>query len=319
MLFARLESGKSLREVARSLRRSHTSLSRELKRNAKYGKPYIPCKADEKSARRSIEQRSKAPLKDPLVFLYVREHLRMGWSPEQIAGRLPIDVSGYSLDTESIYRHIYRVENRRACLWEYLTYRRRKRMRQNGRSVKRLGKIPNAVSIDLRPKEANERFDIGHWETDNVQGKQKDKTALSVSTERVTRLAILDKLPDRTAEAKLLSVSSRMLELPKMARLTITADNGSENTNHEEISNTLSVQVYFCHSYCSWEKGTVENTAGRIRRFIPKGESIDEIPEEVVRNLEVRLNTTPRKCLGFMTPYEKMEELLHQEMVESYH
>lgn len=92
--------------------------------------------------------------------------------------------------------------------------------------------------------------------------------------------------------------------------MTLTADNGAENTNHQELKQSLDLDVYFCHAYHSWEKGTVENTNGRIRRVIPKGFSLDDLTEGEIKELEYRLNSTLRKCLGFLTPYEKMVEVL---------
>ena len=164
-----------------------------------------------------------------------------------------------------------------------------------GRKVSRHGKIPFAVSIEQRPKSILGRRRIGHWETDNIIGRQTDKTALSVTVERKTRFTVLTKLVDRKAITKTMAVITRLNSYP---RRTLTADNGKENSHHRTISQELHMLMYFCHSYASWEKGSVENMNGRIRRFIPKGISIDAI--------EHSLNNTPRKCLAFKTPYEMM-------------
>lgn len=309
-LYAGIESGKSLREIAKELGRDHSTLSRELRRNAKYGKPYIPCKAQEKTDKRAKEQRRKAPLKNPLVFVYVRQKLRKGLSPEQIAGRLSIDHPGYTIDDETIYRYIYAKQNRREKLWRHLPLARKKRRKKQGRKVKKRGKIPNAVPIDKRPKEVEKRKTVGHWETDNMEGKRSDQSVVSVTAERLARLVFLTKLKDRKAATKRKALTSRFGDLPPRARLTLTADNGPENSEHEEITATLSLPVFFCHPYHAWEKGTVENTIKRVRRFVPKGTSIDDLPEEKLAAIEHHLNNTPRKCLGFLTPYEKMEELL---------
>lgn len=97
---------------------------------------------------------------------------------------------------------------------------------------------------------------------------------------------------------------------PNNLRLTITTDNGSENSHHKIISEQLQLTMYFCHAYHSWEKGGVENMNKRIRRFIPKGTSIDQISKSRIKQIEWILNNTPRKCLGYLTPHEKMLELL---------
>lgn len=116
----------------------------------------------------------------------------------------------------------------------------------------------------------------------------------------------MTKLTDRSAQAKAEALINR---LAGYVIKTLTADNGAENTNHQEIAKSLELLMYFCHAYHSWEKGTVENTNGRIRRYIPKGVSIDPLSEEFIQTLEDKLNNTPRKCLQYQTPYEMMHKL----------
>lgn len=319
-LFLLNEQGISKREIGRILGRSDTTLGRELKRNKTgLGKRsneylifrYIPCKAHQKAIKRGVKQRSKAPLKETLIWLFVREHLRepFNWTPEEISGRLPKLHPGKSICTESIYQYIYSKKARKYKLWELLVNGRKKRMKKGGRKVQRASKIPNATSIEKRPKVVDLRSRIGDWETDNVVGKLTDKFALSVTVERLTRLTILS-LTRKTTESKTENLIKRLTEFPVEARITLTADNGAENTNHQELTSSLGLSVFFCHIYHSWEKGTVENTNGRIRRFIPKGKSLDDLTETQIKELEYRLNSTPRKCLEFLTPYEKMKEVL---------
>lgn len=309
--------GMSLRSIGKKLRRSQSSLTRELQRNIKYGNEYfrneyLPCKAQKLADKRATKQRYKAPLKSPAIFLYVRKHLREDcWSPEVIAGRLFIDHPELSICHETIYQYIYskRTKTRGMHLEQYLVLGRKKRMKQNGRSVQRVSKIPEAVSIDLRPKVVNRRKQIGHWETDNIIGKQTDKSALSVTVERVIRVTLMNKLWDRSAETKMKLVGRRLNQFPDKLKRTVTADNGSENTNHKALTTLTKMLVFFCHPYHSWERGTVENTNGIIRRYIPKGVSIDTLSDEYIAALEYKLNTTPRKCLQYLTPYEMMHKL----------
>lgn len=311
-LYGWQKEGLSLREIAKKLGRSHASLSREVHRNAKYGAVYLPCRAQKKADKRTVRQRQKAPLKSSLVYLYVREHLRVGWSPEQIAGRIRIDHPEETIDDETIYRYIYRKDwyVRRDKLWQHLTLRRKRRMKKDGRHVHREGRIPEAVSIDKRLRIVAKRKQIGHWESDNVIGCQTDKTALSTTVERVLKVTLLSKLEAKTADAKTKVLFMRMARLPEKVRRTMTVDNGSENANHKEITESLGMNVYFCHAYHSWEKGSVENSNGRVRRFIPKGVSIDSIDEKTIQMIEWTMNNTPRKCLGFRTPYEALQEYL---------
>lgn len=309
-LYAFQQLGLSLREIGRRLKRSQSSVTRELQRNAKYGAEYIPCRAQRLSDRRGFKQRYQAPLKNPLVFLYVREHLRAGWTPDEIAGRLPVAYPGESISYETIYRYIYSKRMRRYQYWQYLTLGRKKRMKKNGRSVHRNSKILEAKSIDLRPEIVNLRTRVGDWETDGMEGKKTDQTVVSATVERLAHLTLLNKLTDRSAETKTQAVVTRLLRYPKEVRLTLTADNGTENSYHQELAKLTGLDVFFCHAYHSWEKGTVENTIGRVRRYIPKGTSIDDLTEQQITEVEYRLNSTPRKCLGYLTPYEKMSELI---------
>lgn len=309
-MYALKEQGFSLREIGRRLGRDHTSLSDELKNNAPYGQGYIPCKAHLKAFKRGVKQRTKAPLKNHKVFLFVREHLREGWTPDEIAGRLPLIHPGESVSYETIYRYIYSRRMKRFEYWQYLTLGRKKRMKKQGRSVHRDSKIPGSISIDLRPEVVALRSRVGDWETDNIIGKLTDKTALSVTVERVTKLTLLTKLSDRLAVTKKDALIRRLGIFPKDLRLTLTQDNGAENSLHKEISERLDLLMFFCHAYHSWEKGTVENTNGRIRRYIPKGLSIDDLTEEYIKEVERRMNSTPRKCLGYLTPYEKISQVL---------
>jgi len=311
----------SLREIGRRLGRDHTSLSDELKINKTgkgkrsheyFSQEYLPGLAQEKAEKRALKQRQKAPLKEVVIFLYVREHLRKPffWTPEEISGRLPKIHPGKSISVETIYQYIYSKPAKRYKLWQLLTCQRKKRMKKNGRTVQRDGKIPGSISIDLRPEVVGLRERIGDWETDNLGGKTTDKTALSVTVERLSRYTILSKLTNRLAVTKRDALIRRLGIFPQQARLTLTTDNGSENSQHLQISHDLELIMYFCHAYHSWEKGSVENMNKRIRRFIPKGTSIDQVSKTRIKQIEWILNHTPRKCLGYLTPEEKMLEFL---------
>ena len=183
-------------------------------------------------------------------------------------------------------------------------------MKKLGRIVRRDSRIPDAKSIDLRPKSIDKRTTLEHWESDNMEGIKKDKFSISVTVERYLRLTHLTKVAVKKAVSKSSALTYRLGVYPKRLRKTVTVDNGSENTNHKDVKTYLDMNVYFCHAYHSWEKGTVENTVGRVRRYIPKGISINNITEEQIGRIENKLNNTPRKCLGFLTPYEKKNQML---------
>jgi IS30 family transposase len=310
LLYGLQKQGLSIRSIAKKLGRSHSTISRELERNKRLDNIYLPCFANIQAGFRANKQRKKARLKNPIVYDYVREHLRLGWSPEAIAGRLPIDIPGESICHETIYAYIYKHGVLKQHLWRYLVCQRRKRGKIDGRKLQRHSKIPEAISIEKRPQEVALRSVPGHWETDLIIGQARDKGALSVTVERVTRITIISKLPMRTAPFKATNLIKRLSPYPPFMLKTMTTDNGGENYLHQKVTQQLNIDYYFAHAYASWEKGTVENTNQRIRRYIHKGESIDELSHKAVEKLEDYLNSTPRKCLNFKTPNEKMREVL---------
>jgi IS30 family transposase len=308
LLFAWREKKESLRTIAKRLHRSHATLSREWRRNTKYFHSYLPCMAQKRYERISGAQRRGASLKTPFIFLYVRKHLAEGWSPEQIAGRLSLDHPHQHIDDETIYRYIYSPQARKDRLWELLPLGRKRRRHRYGRKTQRTAAISRMpfLTIDERPLEIGERKIFGHWETDNYIGTNKEKAVLSVTTERLTRFTVLKKLEGKDARPKTTALIERLSKFSSIARQSITADNGFENYGHKAIAQELAVAVYFTHPYASWEKGTVENTNGRIRRYIPRGTMLTHLSDSAIGKIEKQLNTTPRKCLGYKTPLEQL-------------
>jgi IS30 family transposase len=314
-IFGFREKGLSFRAISKLLHRNVGTISREIDRHTKYGRRYVPCHAHSESIRVGVRQRRKSALKNPTVFLYVRTSLRKElWSPETISGRLPIDHPGESICLETIYRYIYlNPRTKREKLWKYLELHRRKRMKKNGRKVKEYSKLTEAIPIQERPEIVNNRSEAGHWETDNLEGKRSDKSAISVTVERVMRKTKLSKLSSHTAQVKTKAVIQNLNQERKINDIfvkSITFDRGPENSGYKEIGEKLKVQTYACNPYHSWEKGTVENMNKRIRRFIPKGISVEEITQDYLTLLEDKLNNTPRKVLNYLTPNEFQKKLL---------
>ena len=237
--------------------------------------------------------------------MYVREKLKTkGWSPEAISGRLKLE-RGFSIHHETIYRYIYHPSNRKEELWKHLTYQRKKRQKWDGRSVRKVNRIKNAISIEERPQNVELRNEYGHWETDLMEGPRKSKPALLVNVERKYRYTKFSRIPSKNAE----STTGNMVRLLKRYYpQSITADNGLENTQHESITRQLDTNFYFCHPYSSWEKGTVENRIGVIRRYIPKGTDLSRFSHRELELLEKKVNNLPMKCLGWYTPAEMMRK-----------
>lgn len=314
--------GKPLWEIAKEINRNVGTVSRELRRNkSRCDIKYFPTKAQETADKRAVSQRTKAPLKNPQVFLYVRRKLRTDeWSPETIAGRLKIDLPGEHICFETIYQYIHG-KGKRFQLWKHLVRGHKKRRVKSGRKVNRdkhQSKIPGAISIDLRLKRANERSQVGHFETDLMEGKRSQKTALSIMVDRKTRHTLLGKVKNKSSLEKEKILTNQLKSLQSLEKSdkpiakSVTTDNGSENTNHQEVAKETGVKFYFCHPYHSWEKGTVENMIGRVRRYIPKGASIHNLTDEQIQWVENKLNNTPRKVLNFRTPNEVMEKELNR-------
>lgn len=320
-LFAWHESGISIQTIAKRLGRNPASVSRELGRN-KTGRGqrsheyltsrYLPCRAQKKADKRALRQRTKAPLKNPGIFLYVRTHLRKPyyWTPEQIAGRIEVDHPGLSIHHETIYRYIYGRGQKRMKLWIHLRLHRKKRMKWHGRKVQAHMRLKDALPIEKRPDEANTRQQEGHWETDNTGTIKSDRTGISTSVERKTRAIRLKKLKDGKAKTKRKVLVSQMRKEHKVFQKTLTLDRGPENTDHESFTRQTQMPVYACNPYHSWEKGSVENGIGRSRFFIPKGQSVDHLTQRNLTRIEIIMNNTPRKCLGYLTPNEVYERIV---------
>lgn len=306
-LYAGLKLGFSLRDMAKRLGRTHTSLGRELKRHTRYGRPYKPVPANKRAVRWAAKQRYKAPLKNPQTLNYVLEKLKLGWSPETISGRIGIDKPGLSICQESVYAWIYGKRWKRDKLWKYLESGHVKRRRKRGRKVSSYTQVLDSKSIDLRPDTANLRLEMGHGETDLMESGRGDSAALSVTADRLTRMVSLAKVADKTGWSK---ARALMRPAPAGVWLTITADRGPENKKYQVWETKLGTSVFFCHAYHSWEKGTVENTIKRIRRFIPKGSDISRYSWRDIRRIEEWMNHKPMKCLQYLTPHERMQREL---------
>ena len=187
-----------------------------------------------------------------------------------------------------------------------LSFEARKHLRRRGKPYKRKtrqdgrGHIKDTVSIELRPKEVEQRLDIGDWEIDTVLGKPGTGGLVTV-VDRTSRLLLAAKIEDKTAT----TVQAALIRLLEGVECrSLTTDNGKEFARHKEVSAALGVPVYFAHPHSPWERGTNENTNGLIREYLPKGIDFREVRSDDVLRIVERLNNRPRKCLGFRTPNE---------------
>lgn len=299
-----LKKGYSHRTIGSALGRSQASISREIKRNST-SSGYDPHRARVKARnRRKISKYQGMKVEErPRLRKYIISKLKQKWTPEEIAGRLKeVDTHLSYVSGKGIYKWLYSAYGQPYC---FLLPKQRFRPRKRRKKKTKREMIPNRIGIEHRPATANERSEFGHFEEDTmVSGRRtKSKAALAVFSERKARYSKLKKM--RNMRPKI-HVQAQKKMAANLIMKTITYDNGLENKNHEQVAKELSVRTFFCNPYSSWEKGTVENTIGRIRRFIPKGADISKYTDRQIQKIEDWLNHTPRKSLNYKTPYEIM-------------
>jgi len=290
--------GLSQAEIARRLGRDRATVSRELRRNA-IPAGYLPDVAQRRYQARRQRCRRRARLQNRRLQRNVLQLLERGLSPEQISGRLRVEQGRTVVNHETIYRFVYESPlGRQEKLYQYLRRGKKKRTRRQGRRS-HVSPIAQRLFIDARPLAAAQRTEIGHWESDSLLFGHDQ--ALNVLVERLSRFTVVTRLRNKTAHDTRHALVARLAQLPHSS---ITADNGSENADHVMVSHTLAIPFYFCHPYHSWEKGTVENTNGLIRRYLPRDTDLDRVDQGDLDAIASELNHRPRKCLGFRTPYE---------------
>ena len=293
--------GLSLRAIALRLRRAPSTISRELRRNALEGGAYRPVPAEGVYLLR--RQRPARLEQDVKLRGYVLARLLEGWTPEQISGRLGkgIEIGLKLISTEAIYAWVYSKARKADALWRYLTRGRPRRGRRKRPSKDR---IAEKVHISERTQAADQREEVGHWEADLVICKRS--RPVLVLHERKTRLTLISRLMGKTAAETVSALMAMVKRLAPALRGSITFDNGGEFARHALLRDMLSATTYFCDAYASWQKGGVENTNGRIRRWLPRSMDLDQVSDEDIQEIAMTLNSTPPKCLGFKTPIEAM-------------
>ena len=284
--------------IARALKRSPSTIYRELARNSDV-KGYRGSLAIKRTDRRRRGAKKKIKLDTPMRSM-IKSLLGEYYSPEQISGRLKLAL-GVEISHETIYKHIWGDKENGGDLHKFLRTNG-KRYRKRGSGKDKRGQIKNAVSIDDRPAIVEEKSRIGDWEIDTVIGKNH-KQALVTIVERKSKFTVMKKVENKTAEL-VAAATIELLRPYKDLVFTITADNGKEFACHEKVAKTLDCSYYFAHPYSSWERGLNENTNGLIRQFFPKGSRFEELTERSVKRAKGLLNRRPRKTLGFATPTE---------------
>jgi IS30 family transposase len=286
-----------------------STIGRELKRNSEQGE-YAAIHAQGKTWERAEKSAySKHPLKNAKVYSYVTEHLREGWSPDQIAGRLkfenPHDRTWW-ITNETIYRWVYGSGQAEQRWWEYLRRKQKKRRKENGRGVQR-SRIPDRISIHQRPVEVGRRQEIGHWEGDTVES-QGHRPGIHTEVERVSRFLVARKVAAITSQATSIVQHQIFAEMAGEIRRSTTLDNGRENYQHTRLHD-LKMSTYFADPYSAWQRGTNENGNWHLRRYFPKGTDFSVVPDDELQEVVDEINNRPRKVLGYSTARETLARL----------
>ena len=296
--------GYNLNNIARMLGRNRSTISREIKRNgaAKY-KSYTPHAAEARSKKRKSVANTHPRLKNSFIRDYVHKKIKDGWSPEIISGTLKKEHPENSISHESIYQYIYADAQE---LKHYLPRHYRVRRTRKAKKTGSVENIPGRVGIDLRPETINDRSEFGHWESDSMVSRQS-QAALAVQLERLSRYVKIKKVIANKAEPVSRAIIQNLMDIDASFRKSITYDNGKENVKHQDVNQALGISSYFCHAYRSWEKGSIEQVIGLIRRYLPKKTDLAKVTECQIEYIENQLNSRPRKCLNFATPYDVLQ------------
>jgi transposase, IS30 family len=308
----RRQAGQSIRQIAATLDRAPSSVSRELNRNTGKQTGYRPSSASEQAKARRW-QGSKL-LRKPELQALVLSCLRKGWSPQQVAGRLKREQGRCVVSYETIYRFIAaQIARTKDYAWRlYLPRAKSKRGFRGRKGGSPAEHIKGRIPIAQRPAQAADRANPGHWEADLMLFRTYGQAVLTLH-ERSSRILAILRQPSKQAGPVADAIQALLASLPSNLRQTITFDNGTEFARHASLTQTLGIQTFFCDPHAPWQKGGIENAIGRLRRVLPRKTDLATISHNQIRQLASRYNHTPRKCLDFQTPAEVFLQVLHFE------
>jgi len=291
----------SMSEIGRRLNRNKSTISRELSRNTdERHSVYFPDTADAlmKARRKQAKVRFQSISAETLNE--VKQRLEQHHSPEQLAGRMERKGLG-KISYETIYLMIYANHQEMGIYQQYLRQKQKQRRRKS-HNPKR-GGIPNRVGIENRPKIADLKTEIGHWESDTVIGC--NHTGIVVTHVDKASKYLLAGLAKNKTMAEINRVTLKLFEpIESTSRKTMTFDNGREFCGHENLSERLQIDTFFANPYHLWERGLNEHTNGLIREFYPKSTNFRIVKEENFQKVVNLINHRPRKSLDYLTPYE---------------
>ena len=290
-------NGKKVSEIATYLDRAKSTIYRELDRHSDLNGNYCFKTACDQAKQNMTRVSSRGPSAQT-ISIVEEKLINEQWSPQQIESWL----EKHHNETVShtwIYCHI---GNDEAKGGELVNHLRHGHYEKQGTPRPYRGNIKNRTPIELRPAKANNRDRMGDFEIDLVVGP-KNRGAILTLIDRRSRWCQLKKLTGKTAEETADALIAMLAPLPIM-KFTVTSDNGPEFSLHEKIANALGIKYYFANPYASYERGSIENLNGLIRQYIPKGTDFDTVSDHDVKIIETKLNTRPRRTLGYLTPLQ---------------
>jgi IS30 family transposase len=306
--------GMSLRAIGSALGRSPGTLSRELSRNSTAGQYASRTAQAAYQARRTHARPIRKLDPNGPAWPLVAHMLGWLWSPQQIAHTLRSmwpDRPELHVSHETIYSAIY-AHPKGELRKELIACLRQGRSGRKPRSAgeDRRGQIPEMVSIHLRPPEVADRVMPGHWEGDLIKGAG-NKSAIGVLVERTTRLVLLARMPDATAESALAAFTFKLNQITQPMRQTLTYDQDKEMARHRELARDTNMRVYFCDPHSPWQRGTCENTNGLLRQMLPKGTDLSVHDQIALDSIADLLNNRPRQTLNWRSPIQAFRDLIH--------
>ena len=295
-------AGRSIGWIARALGRAKATISRELRRNGLPSGGYSPLHAA--GAYMSRRRREAILEKDTPLADFIRDRLAEGWSPEQISGWLKTksEPALRVVGCETIYAFIYRAAQKTETLWRYLRHRHKRRRPRHARPAREL--IKDRSSIHDRPEVVQSREEAGHWEGDLIICKRT--RPVLVLHERKSRVTLVARLMGKTAAETISSMLAVFGRVDPRLRKSITFDNDTAFAQHGLLRKMRDMATWFCDAYASWQKGGIENANGRLRRWLPRHLDIDRVSDEEIQEIVLTMNLTPRKCLGYRTPFQAL-------------
>ena len=300
--------GKSLRAIAMALKRSPSSISREIRRNQVASGLYITEIAEKKSkTTRSVDRpRVLHRQKTAAAKGYILEKLHLSWTPDEISGRMRREKQPFYACPETIYKFIYSQEGRDLKIFNFLKRKQKTRyFRHSKRPIE--PRVAPGASVHDRPKTIENRRHFGHFEGDLVHCQNGNITTL---LERKTRMGFLIKNTSKHSDLVVSGIAKTLIALPPKMRQSMSMDQGKEFALYQRLESNLGMKVYFCDTHSPWQKGANENFNGRLRHFFPKKSDISSVSQSDLDHIANIMNNTPRKCLGYKTPNEAFSAAL---------